>query len=116
MPVFDKDQLLLTRRAFVSASATFATLPWLQGCRATAGGTSSSKTLINGIVHDPIYLTAAITSAGEAQWISPKVFDGLLQYSNDLEPSAGLATASVALAIGRRPGRKARVKKALKVG
>lgn len=80
----------MTRRALLGAGAALSTLPWLGACKATASGGNS--TLVYGIVSDPIYLTAAITSAGEAQSLSPKVFEGLLEYSPELEPLPALAT------------------------
>jgi peptide/nickel transport system substrate-binding protein len=41
---------------------------------------------------EPPVLTSALTTAGPTQWVSAKIFDGLLRYGPNLEPLPGLAT------------------------
>lgn len=87
--MFADDHFLLSRRALLGAGIAFASLPLLDSCSSSGGG--SGNTLVFGIKEDPTTLTTAMTSAGIAQFLSPKIFDGLLTYSPDLKPLPRLA-------------------------
>lgn len=78
----------LTRRVVLGAGAAFVTLPLLEACHGAGGG---GTTLIVAVTSEPNMLTSAFSSAGPAQMISPKIFDGLLGYSRDLQPLPRLA-------------------------
>jgi len=97
-----------TRRGLLGVGAALASLPLLEAC----GFKSGSKALVVGITEDPTTLTSAMTSAGYAQYLSPKIFDGLLGYGRDLRPYPRLAAAwhynadDTALTLNLRPGVK----------
>lgn len=78
----------LNRRSFLGAGTALLALPFLESC---GGGAGLGNVLIFGITADPTSLTCAHSSAGAAQALSPKIFDGLLTYAKDLTPQARLA-------------------------
>ena len=104
----------LTRRSLLGrglgVGGALAMLPLLEACG--GAGTGSGNTLVVAITSDPTTLTSAVTSAGQAQYISPKIFDGLLGYSSDLKPEPRLARAWTfsddrrTLTLNIRPGVK----------
>jgi peptide/nickel transport system substrate-binding protein len=104
----------LSRRALLGMAGGLAALPLLEACGGGNGGNrgGTGNTLVFAITTDPTTLTSAITSAGAAQWISPKIFDGLLGYAKDLSPEPRLAQAwefnadKTALTLHLRPGVK----------
>ena len=104
--MLDHSPFAFSRRGLLGATAALAALPWLEACGLKGGG----KTLTVGVPDDPTTLTSAMTSAGYAQYLSPKIFDGLLGYSRDLKPFPRLATAwhynadDTALTLNLRPG------------
>lgn len=87
--MFTRDRSRMTRRGWLGAGAALASLPWLPACARQGAG--AGKVLLYGIANDPTTLTAAFTSAGIASLLSPKLFDGLLNYTRELEPLPGLA-------------------------
>lgn len=105
--MISKTSLLLSRRAVLGAGSALALTPWLGACGSSA---AQGKTLIFGLTSDPTGLVSAYTSAGAAQSISPKIFDGLLGYSSDLKPQPRLAQEwqfnddATALTLKLRPG------------
>lgn len=82
------DAFLFTRRTVLGAGSALALSPLLGACGASG---QQGSTLIIGVTSDPTGLVSAYTSAGAAQTISPKIFDGLLGYSSDLKPQPRLA-------------------------
>lgn len=89
---------MMTRRGLLGAGAALASWPWLGACARTGAGGSGAGSnaagrhvLHYGIANDPTTLTSAFTSAGIASMLSPKLFDGLLNYTRDLEPLPRLA-------------------------
>ncbi|MDB5712962.1 MAG: hypothetical protein JWO15_359 [Sphingomonadales bacterium] len=80
----------LSRRRLLKLGSAVAILPLLQACGAKQGG---GNTLVVGLPSEPTSLTSSFSSAGAAAWVSPKIFDGLLGYSNDLKPQPRLARA-----------------------
>ncbi|MCE7796154.1 ABC transporter substrate-binding protein [Sphingobium sufflavum] len=81
----------ISRRALLAAGGVLLTLPLLEACAGGGAGGADADTLIVGITADPTTLTAATTSAGTAQTVSTKIFDGLLGYATDLKPVPRLA-------------------------
>jgi peptide/nickel transport system substrate-binding protein len=104
------DIILLDRRTLLGSASVLALAPLLGACGSGAGASGSA--LIMGITSDPTGLVSAYTSAGAAQTISPKIFDGLLGYSADLKPQPRLALEwqfdeeAKALTLKLRPGVK----------
>ncbi|MDB5723714.1 MAG: hypothetical protein JWQ16_468 [Novosphingobium sp.] len=100
---------LLDRRTLLGGASAFALVPLLGACGVSG---QHGSTLIFGITSDPTGLVSAYTSAGAAQTISPKIFDGLLGYSSDLKPQPRLAREwqfddeAKALTLKLRPGVK----------
>jgi peptide/nickel transport system substrate-binding protein len=102
------DTFQFTRRGVLGAGSALALSPLLGACG--SGGGQRGSTLIVGLTSDPTGLVSAYTSAGSAQTISPKIFDGLLGYSKDLKPEPRLAQAwefdeaAKVLTLKLRPG------------
>jgi peptide/nickel transport system substrate-binding protein len=67
------------------------------GASPVKGGTA-----IVGILQEPTQLASALTSAGPTQYVSAKIFDGLLAYGVDSRPQPQLATAWNVSADGLR--------------
>ena len=61
--------------------------------RAWAAAPARGGRLVMAIDSEPPVLTSAITTAGPAQWISGKIFDGLLRYDSNFIPRPQLARA-----------------------
>ena len=81
--------LILTRRGVLVSAAALGLVPLLDACGAGGG---QANTLVIGLDAEPTSLTSAITSAGGPQFVSTKIFDGLLGYAADLTPLPRLAT------------------------
>jgi len=84
--------LILTRRGILMSAAGLGALSLLEGCGGSGGAGAGNK-LVIGLETEPTALTTAITSAGAVQFVSSKIFDGLLSYAPDLTPQPRLATA-----------------------
>ncbi|WP_206243917.1 ABC transporter substrate-binding protein [Novosphingobium terrae] len=82
--------VILNRRGVLVGAAGLGLLSLLEGC---GGNKVAANTLIIGLETEPTSLTTAITSAGAVQFVSSKIFDGLLGYAHDLSPIPRLATA-----------------------
>ncbi|RWR04594.1 ABC transporter substrate-binding protein [Paenirhodobacter populi] len=84
--------MTLSRRQFnqiALAAGAFVALPG--GSFAAASGPVSGGTLRIAYFPEPAQLVALNTSAGGAQFVGSKLFDGLLTYDYDLVPQPGLA-------------------------
>jgi peptide/nickel transport system substrate-binding protein len=79
-----------SRRRFLQLGVAAALTGSLQSQAGTAG---KGGRLIVGMLQEPTMLTSGLSTDGMAQLISPKVFDGLLTYDNDLNPVGQLATS-----------------------
>ena len=79
---------LLTRRS-VLASAGLAAPAWAQAAAPVRGGT----VVIGPGAEMTTPLTSAVTTAGLAQLVSGKIFDGLLTYDAQFRPQPRLATS-----------------------
>jgi peptide/nickel transport system substrate-binding protein len=60
---------------------------------ATATRPVKGGTAIIGIMQEPTQLASALTSAGPTQYVSGKIFDGLLKYDIESRPQPQLATS-----------------------
>lgn len=69
-------------------SAALLSIPQIAAAAPRRGGR-----LTIGVVSEPSVLTSAITTAGPTQYISSKVFDGLVAYDLDFRPQPQLATS-----------------------
>lgn len=90
MPMPADKLMVLSRRGLIGSGVALAALPLLEAC---AGKGGHGKALVVGLSTEPTTLTCSFTSAGVAQFISPKIFDGLLTYTPDLKPLPRLAQA-----------------------
>ncbi len=101
--------LILTRRGVLLSAAAVGLAAMLDACGADG---TQANTLVIGLEAEPTSLTTAITSAGGPQFVSTKIFDGLLGYAADLTPLPRLATAwhlagdNLSLTLTLRPGVK----------
>lgn len=90
IPLLRKNDMKLTRRLFTQtalAAGILAALPaFAQTTKPTQGGT-----LRIAYHPEPAQLVAINTSAGGAQFVGSKIFDGLLSYDYDLKPQPSLA-------------------------
>ena len=83
----------IDRRLFLQRTLwTWAGLSTSLADPAKAAVPSKGGSLIVAQFPEPPALTSALTTAGPAQSISAKLFDGLLRYGPNLEPLPGLAT------------------------
>ena len=83
-----KDAILkISRRHILEASLL---VPFIG--RAAAQQPTRGGRLIVGQCPEPLTLTSAITTAGPTQFVSSKIFDGLLEYTADMTPRPKLAT------------------------
>jgi peptide/nickel transport system substrate-binding protein len=102
-------EFVLTRRGLLISTASVGMLSLLRACGVS---TDTANTLVIGIEAEPTSLTAAITSAGGPQYVSTKIFDGLLSYTPDLKPMPRLALSwetapdNLSLTLKLRPGVK----------
>ncbi len=76
----------LSRRLFLGNAA----LAGLAGLPAAAAPAHGGR-LVVAIDSEPSVLTSALTTAGPAQYISGKIFDGLLRYDSHYAPQPQLA-------------------------
>jgi len=81
----------LSRRHLLRNAAFSGLAGLLPSGAALAAAPARGGRLVVAIDSEPPVLTSAITTAGPAQWISGKVFDGLLRYDNDFNPRPQLA-------------------------
>ncbi|MDB5712932.1 MAG: hypothetical protein JWO15_329 [Sphingomonadales bacterium] len=101
--------MFLTRRRLLVSAAAVGLLPLLNACSA---GNAGKNNLVIGLEAEPTSMTTAITSAGGPQFVSTKIFDGLLSYAADLSPQPRLATEwhvaadNLSLTLKLRPGVK----------
>jgi len=85
-----------TRRRLLAAAATAAAgtaLAWPGAGFAAPAQPARGGHLVVGASPEPTTLTSAITSAGPTQYVSGKLFDGLLTYGLDGRPQPQLATS-----------------------
>src|SRR5256885_16464041 len=81
----------LSRRHLLR-NAAFTGLPSLLPVgKALAAAPVRGGRMVVAIDSEPPVLTSAITTAGPAQWISGKIFDGLFSYDNNFTPRPQLA-------------------------
>jgi peptide/nickel transport system substrate-binding protein len=83
----------LSRRRLLYASLTGALASWWRP-QSVWSAVLRGGTLFVGMVAEPTMLTSGVSTDGMAQLISPKIFDGLFAYDDDLNPVAQLATSS----------------------
>jgi peptide/nickel transport system substrate-binding protein len=99
--------MLISRRALAGLAVGAIAMPARAADTQARGGT---LTMI--VTPEPTMLTAAFNTAGPMQAISPKIFDGLVEYDFDLRPQPQLATAwtvapdGLSIAFTLRPGVK----------
>jgi peptide/nickel transport system substrate-binding protein len=97
----------LSRRHFLgnAASVGLAGFPGNLTAAPTRGGR-----LVVAVDSEPPVLTSALTTAGPAQYVSGKIFDGLLTYDNSFTPRPQLAqswnvsTDGLSITFRLRPG------------
>ncbi|PNU05556.1 hypothetical protein A8V01_16295 [Novosphingobium guangzhouense] len=81
--------LVLNRRGLLVGAASLGLVSLLEGCGGRPGG--NGNRLVIGLETEPTALTTAITSAGAVQFVSSKIFDGLVGYTANLTPVPRLA-------------------------
>lgn len=86
----------ISRRNFVLTTGAITVLSAL-GLQSPAVFAQSSVPVKGGTIRiflsDPTVLVSAISSAGQTALISPKLFDGLVEYDNDMVPHPRMATS-----------------------
>lgn len=84
----------MNRRTFTLGAGAVAAAPYL-GFPTFAG---AQEEIVKGgtlriFLNDPTTLVSAYTSAGQTAQLSPKIFDGLVDYDFDMKPQPRLATS-----------------------
>ncbi len=93
LSIQQEDSMSFDRRIFLQRALwTWAGLVTAVAQPARAAIPQKGGSLIIAQSPEPPVLTSALTTAGPTQWVSAKIFDGLLRYGPNLELLPGLAT------------------------
>jgi peptide/nickel transport system substrate-binding protein len=91
--------MMPSRRQILEQGLAAAALPIAGGAHAAAPRHGGRLTI--GVVSEPSVLTSALTTAGPTQYVSGKIFDGLVSYDENFKPQPQLAKSWQTSADGR---------------
>lgn len=83
--------MLWSRRNLLQSAAVSGAVGLVPGWSGASAAPARGGRLVIGVASEPAVLTSAITSAGPTQYVSSKIFDGLLRYDSKFNARPQLA-------------------------